>query len=106
MIPISVSDSADAVRSADNHSVRPGERSPGVRVAARRAQIPNDPIGNPGDAKWLCPESLPALSFESERLGTPNKEPDMATATAERDPRHHTQKMQKRLQEIKDHLRR
>ena len=29
----------------------------------------------------------------------------MATATTERDPRHHTQKMQKRLQEIKDHLR-
>jgi uncharacterized membrane-anchored protein YhcB (DUF1043 family) len=29
----------------------------------------------------------------------------MATATAERDPRYHTQKMQKRLQEIKDHLR-
>jgi hypothetical protein len=29
----------------------------------------------------------------------------MATAATERDPRHHTQKMQKRLQEIKDHLR-
>jgi FtsP/CotA-like multicopper oxidase with cupredoxin domain len=29
----------------------------------------------------------------------------MATATTERDPRHHTQKMQKRLQEIRDHLR-
>src|SRR4051794_29377458 len=29
----------------------------------------------------------------------------MASATAERDPRHHTQKMQKRLQEIRDHLR-
>jgi hypothetical protein len=29
----------------------------------------------------------------------------MASATAERDPRHHTQRMQKRLQEIKDHLR-
>jgi uncharacterized membrane-anchored protein YhcB (DUF1043 family) len=29
----------------------------------------------------------------------------MATTTAEHDPRHHTQKMQKRLQEIKDHLR-
>jgi len=29
----------------------------------------------------------------------------MTSATAERDPRHHTQKMQKRLQEIKDHLR-
>jgi hypothetical protein len=28
----------------------------------------------------------------------------MATATTERDPRHHTPKMQKRLQEIKDHL--
>jgi uncharacterized membrane-anchored protein YhcB (DUF1043 family) len=40
-----------------------------------------------------------------ERVGTPTKEPLMATATAERDPRHHTQKMQKRLQEIKDHLR-
>jgi hypothetical protein len=29
----------------------------------------------------------------------------MATATTERDPLHHTQKMQKRLQEISDHLR-
>jgi hypothetical protein len=29
----------------------------------------------------------------------------MTSATTERDPRHHTQKMQKRLQEIKDHLR-
>jgi hypothetical protein len=29
----------------------------------------------------------------------------MASATAERDPRHHTQRMRKRLQEIKDHLR-
>ena len=29
----------------------------------------------------------------------------MASVTAERDPRHHTQRMQKRLQEIKDHLR-
>jgi hypothetical protein len=29
----------------------------------------------------------------------------MASAAAERDPRHHTQKMQKRLQEIRDHLR-
>ena len=29
----------------------------------------------------------------------------MASATAARDPRHHTQRMQKRLQEIKDHLR-
>jgi hypothetical protein len=32
------------------------------------------------------------------------KEAIMASA-AERDPRHHTQKMQKALQEIKDHLR-
>lgn len=29
----------------------------------------------------------------------------MACATAERDPRHHTQRMQKRFREIKDHLR-
>ncbi len=29
----------------------------------------------------------------------------MATATSERDPRHHTQKMQQRLQELADHLR-
>jgi uncharacterized membrane-anchored protein YhcB (DUF1043 family) len=29
----------------------------------------------------------------------------MATAAAERDPRHQTQKVQKRLQEIRDHLR-
>jgi uncharacterized membrane-anchored protein YhcB (DUF1043 family) len=29
----------------------------------------------------------------------------MATATTARDPRHYTQKMQKRLQEIRDHLR-
>jgi ferric iron reductase protein FhuF len=29
----------------------------------------------------------------------------MATATTARDPRHHTQKMQKRLQEVRDHLR-
>jgi hypothetical protein len=29
----------------------------------------------------------------------------MASAAAERDPRHHTQKMQNRLQEIRDHLR-
>jgi len=35
----------------------------------------------------------------------PHQESIMATATAERDPRHHTQKMQKRLQEIRDHLR-
>ena len=34
-----------------------------------------------------------------------HKEDVMATATTERDPRHHTQKMQKRLQEIKNHLR-
>jgi hypothetical protein len=32
-------------------------------------------------------------------------EPVMATAAMERDPRHHTQKMQKRLEEIKRHLR-
>jgi hypothetical protein len=29
----------------------------------------------------------------------------MTAATVERDPRHHTQNMQKRLQEISDHLR-
>jgi uncharacterized membrane-anchored protein YhcB (DUF1043 family) len=29
----------------------------------------------------------------------------MATAITARDPRHHTQKMQKRLQEVSDHLR-
>jgi uncharacterized membrane-anchored protein YhcB (DUF1043 family) len=29
----------------------------------------------------------------------------MATATRERDPRHHTQRMQQRLQELMDHLR-
>ena len=29
----------------------------------------------------------------------------MATAQSERDPRHHTQKMQRRLQETMDHLR-
>jgi hypothetical protein len=29
----------------------------------------------------------------------------MATASSERDPRHHTQKMQRRLQELMDHLR-
>jgi hypothetical protein len=29
----------------------------------------------------------------------------MATATSERDPRHHTQMMQHRLQEMMDHLR-
>jgi hypothetical protein len=29
----------------------------------------------------------------------------MASATAEHDPRHHTQRMQKRLQEVKNHLR-
>jgi hypothetical protein len=34
-----------------------------------------------------------------------HQEKFMATATAEHDPRHHTQKMQKRLQEIRDHLR-
>src|ERR1700738_576236 len=39
------------------------------------------------------------------RNGPTEQEIVMASAAAERDPRHHTQKMQNRLQEIRDHLR-
>jgi len=55
--------------------------------------------GTIGGARRLLQSGFARHQHESVRR------PPMATATSDRDPRHHTQNMQRRLQETMDHLR-
>jgi hypothetical protein len=55
-------------------------------------------------ALWHCWAMTPAFGLDEASQHSLARETNMASV-ADRDPRHHTQKMQKALQDIKDHLR-
>jgi len=61
-------------------------------------------LGTKGKARWFFRQPVRGI-FQDSAVNPVCQETVMAAPATGRDPRHHTRKMQKRLQEIKDHLR-
>ena len=61
-------------------------------------------LGTKSKARWFFRQSVHGI-FQDSAVNPVCQETVMAAPATGRDPRHHTRKMQKRLQEIKDHLR-